>query len=123
MAWFRCSGGSGGTSGGFAKHDFTGVTLTANTYIDENNGTQKSSNNWSSTDYIEIQGSEMTFAGGLVRYGSNSKYNAFYDANKTYISGFNCYNDLPVDIPNNAKYMRLSCQTNYFSMTNYYFIG
>lgn len=82
-----------------------------NVYIDLNNGSEIAYNGWSATDFIDI--SSIT-DGVVYRLGqiSVSVYNAFYDTNKNYISGFQGvgYNGGNT-IPNNAVYVRFSTAT------------
>lgn len=82
-----------------------------NVYIDLNNGSEIAYNGWSATDFIDIS----SITDGIVyRLGqiSGSVYNAFYDTNKNYISGFQGvgYNGGNT-IPNNAVYVRFSTAT------------
>ena len=119
MAWFECTGGSGGgtTVTGYRRRYFG--TLIPNVYIDNNNGTAVSYNNWSATDFLEITGDETSVCrvGGDVY---NDKYNAFYDENKVFISSFNT-SDNQITIPQNAKYVRFSNITSTISSDGYFY--
>ena len=116
MTWFRCMGGNGGPGpSGFEKILFG--ELVPNVYIKDNDGTEAPYNSWSATDYIEISGDELTVVGTR-----GERYNAFYTSNKTFISSFYS-NGKPITIPQNAKYIRLSDQTNSMSSSYYIFCG
>ena len=74
-------------------------------YIDNTNGNLVSNNNWKYTDYIELDKVNQLEVSTTLA-GSYS-YNAFYDINKAFISNFTV-NSSTIDIPSNAKFMRLS---------------
>lgn len=83
-------------------------TLIANKYINKTNGQEVAYNGWSCTDFLEISGNTNSSLYRLnIIYLAD--YNAFYDSNKNFISGFGSgYVDT---IPNNAKYVRYSKTT------------
>ena len=77
-------------------------------YIDvNNNGVVADNTSWKCTDFIRIsEGARYlevstTLNGGTV-------WNAFYDADKNYITHFDAMQSL-IEVPNNATYFRLSC--------------
>ena len=74
-------------------------------YIDNTNGNLVSHNNWQYTDYIELD--EVNQLEVSTTLAGSYSYNAFYDINKTFISNFSV-NSSTIDIPSNAKFMRLS---------------
>ena len=92
-------------------------------YIDENDGSEQEQSTWSATDFLEIEGNAIFFTGTFLQYSSNI-YNAFYDADKNYISRYTLPTnpDNGVTIPANAKYVRFSCRTNLYQ-SNHYFFG
>lgn len=83
-------------------------SLIPNVYIDLNNGAEIAYNGWSATDYIDISDNSDGVVYRLGQIGQNV-YNAFYDANKNFISSFGGvgYNGGNT-IPNNAVYVRFS---------------
>lgn len=105
MAWIRSNKKSSG-GGDYTDTAWDG-TLIANTYIDVNTGSQLSYNGWSSTDYIDINSAEKLYRCGSI---VNVNYNAFYNSSKAYISGFGAGSI--TNAPANAKYVRLSGETN-----------
>ena len=74
-------------------------------YIDNTNGNLVSNNNWKYTDYIELD--EVNQLEVSTTLAGSYSYNAFYDINKAFISNFSV-NSSTIDIPSNAKFMRLS---------------
>lgn len=73
---------------------------------------------WLTTDFIEVEpNTKYTLSG--IRYGSSSRYHAWYDSNKNPISAFPRYvpagqNDSQtVTSPSNAKYIRFSIYNGY----------
>ena len=110
MTWFKCQFGNGG--GGSSSGDYTDTlwdgSVIANTYIDTNTGNQISYNGWSSTDYLDLQDADVLYRTGGM---STINYNAFYNSNKTYISGFGA--GTAIAIPSTAKYARLSAALKY----------
>lgn len=127
MAWFRCTGGNSGGGGTYNRYEIDNSTLISGIYIDENNGTERTENTWSATDFLEVDGNSLVFMGNILNYSVNI-YNAFYDENKNYVARLTIPNPFrqegfePIAIPSNAKYMRISCQTALFT-TNSYFMG
>ena len=116
MAWIRSHKKSSGGGGDFVKIYFG--ELVPNTWISSNDGKQYSEGNWSSTDYLEVIGGEPLV---VMNNGGDSQYNAFYDENKDYISGFNT-NGKPVTVPQNAKYIRMSNASYLISADMYYLV-
>lgn len=75
-------------------------------YITDTDGTLTDYKNWVSTDYIDI--SELDI---LIAYSNaGTKYCAFYDNAKKFISNFNINEKRwkSIKIPTNAKYIRIS---------------
>lgn len=79
-------------------------------YISISNGSVVSYDNWKYTDFIEIDGGVTTLQ---FKTSSDSSlgYNAFYDSNKSFIKTINV-GDVTTTVPENARYFRLSIQTN-----------
>lgn len=82
-------------------------------YISDTDGSVVSPyNNWSYTDYISL--SNIGALTELYTGGAGfSKYNAFYDSNKNFISSITVPKDVEynIQIPSNAAYVRFSNQT------------
>lgn len=105
------------------KSDLTGAaiirnvdigTLKTGKYIDNNDGSEKGTATWSATDYIDIS----MYGGITVECNRDSAYNAYYDEDMEYISGFSVINgSTKLTIPNNAKYIRMSNVTANMSAT------
>ena len=74
-------------------------------YIDNTNGSLVSNNNWKYTDYIELD--EVNQLEVSTTLAGSYSYNAFYDINKAFINNFSVNSSI-IDVPSNAKYMRLS---------------
>ena len=102
MAWFRCSGGSGGAGSNYTDSAWDG-SLNENVYIDKTNGQEVAWTGWAATDYIDIGGQTVIYRGGKI---SGADYNAWYDSSKAFISGFG--NGSMDTVPQNAKYVRYS---------------
>jgi hypothetical protein len=92
-------------------------TLTPDTWISNTSGNIQSYAGYTSSDYIFVDGISTLF----FVYLKNSVYvdaagffGAYYDVNKTYIKGF-AGTALGATIPSNAKYVRISNESKYFS--------
>lgn len=83
--------------------------LIANTYINQNTGNQQGYSNWSSCDYIDVEGFNYIQVPYPFR-SSNYIYGAYYDKDKKRIS-----NTASLTVPSNAKYVRLSTTTADFT--------
>ena len=84
-------------------------------YIDSSNGDLIPYNGWHYTDYIELENNDDLYVS--TSNGVDNEYNAFYDSNKAfirnlYISG-NSDHRIINYVPQNAKYVRLSCESKY----------
>lgn len=84
-------------------------------YIDGSNGDLIPYNGWHYTDYIELENNDALYVS--TSKGVDNEYNAFYDSNKAfirnlYISG-NSDHKIISYVPQNAKYVRLSCESEY----------
>lgn len=77
-------------------------------YIDvDNNGVVAYNTTWKYTDFIQIsEGVQYLEASTTSINGTN--WNAFYDADRNYITNFNVAQSL-IEVPTNAVYFRLSC--------------
>ena len=71
-------------------------------YINDANGNVGHNSNSKSSDYIEVSPNTNYY----ITYIPSGRWGAWYDDNKTYISGITGYN--VVASPNNAKYMRVT---------------
>lgn len=96
------------------------ITWTNGGYIDKTNGNVISDSGWHYTDYIELKNNSGLYV--VTNKESDNEYNAFYDSNKNfiknlYIKGYSYYSPIK-DVPKNAKYVRLSCES--FSFINLY---
>ena len=81
------------------KNLFDKSAVTKNTYIPHGSGVITSLNDFNSSDYIPVKGNTNYRASGETQQG------AYYDANKSYISGFNNTTDILLT-PTNARYIR-----------------
>ena len=104
-------------------------TLVPNTYIAAGSGEERTYNGCSATGYIEIDPDNYyyVFTGKLTAQQGDdwdATTNAYYDANKEYISGFsnNAGSGAPSDrdtyfheFPSTAKYIRISQESSAFS--------
>lgn len=91
-------------------------TLKPNYYIDSNNGNEIYNENpvFHSSDYIEVKPNSPYTA-------NQSNQWAWYDKEKTYISG-NSNTDLPYQTrisPSNAKYLRITVNSNYINIDDF----
>lgn len=115
--WSGTSGGTGGDSGGDSGGDdaawTSGVAYTlvpiAGGYISYTNGEVLSDATWAYTDYMPCAGAaKMTYTNNNYR----SRYNAFYDTNKTFISSFEMSATgslkMEITVPESAAYFRIS---------------
>ena len=91
-----------------------------NEYINGSTGATVSDSSSARTDYIEVTGGETISIMYFTNWAS-ANYAAYYDENKTYISGMgltkNVWNVLTV--PSNAKYFRLSAEQTNMTTTSY----
>ena len=71
-------------------------------YIQYNNGILRENQDYFATDFIPISGGQT-----YISNANNYEQGAFYDSNKTYISGYTKINT-PVQAPQNACYIRMS---------------
>lgn len=111
MGWVRCAE----IVGGYQKRYFG--TLIPNIYIDNNSGAEVSYAGWSATDFLEVSGDTTVMVGTP---DGNQYYNCFYDENKNYISYFYS-NARPITIPSNARYLRVSAESNAISPLAYFY--
>lgn len=84
-----------------SKNLFNLATVTAGFYIANNNGLLGTLAGYNASDWIQIQPNTDYKLSGTTEQG------AFYDANKTYISGFTNGSIIPTS-PSNAAYIRLT---------------
>lgn len=99
------SGGSGEISDKNAT--YYDITYKNNVYISEKDGSEISETGDHATDFLDIGNYNHILAYHVDSWG-NKFYNAFYDENKAFITNFNVNNWSYVEIPENAKYCRLS---------------
>ena len=95
------------------KNYFDLNKITRDKWIRNTNGAEDTYVGWSATDFIPTFSAEYMFA-MILSNGSytelNGVYGAFYNADKTFISGF--FGKLSdTSIPSNAKYLRISQET------------
>lgn len=81
--------------------------------VSRDNGSIVANSSYSHSDYIDISGYDKL----TTRASMDSAFNAFYDANKQFISAFTIRNgvDNILIFPSNAVYMRVSSQTENFN--------
>lgn len=83
--------------------------LYENKYIRASDGSMQTLQDWSATDYIEVNGVSQIM---IHSTALNTQSNAFYDSAKNFISTFSIIDgDTIVNVPSNAKYFRLSNTT------------
>lgn len=99
-------------------------TLTANTYIDADNGQRKNWDGETSTDFLEVDSDHYyAFSGDWGTHGGgawDNNCNAQYDANQQYLSGFNFSGAagrafVLLSFTSSVKYIRLSQATELFT--------
>ena len=79
---------------------------TAKRYINYNTGEMRTSDDWSATDYIEIEPNTSYTLSGITNSGWTAG-TSFYDSGKTFISSVYS-TTYTFTTPTNAKYLRLS---------------
>lgn len=92
-------------------------TVTHDTWISNTSGNIQSYTGYTSSDYIFIDGISTIFfvyLNNSVYVDAGGFFGAYYDVNKTYIKGFAGVT-LGATIPSNAKYVRVSNESKYFS--------
>ena len=91
-------------------------TITSDIWISNTSGNIQPYSGWSATDYIPIDGLSTLFF-VCIRNGIyedvGGNFGAYYDVNKTYITGFDGV-PLGRTIPTNAKFVRISNESKYF---------
>lgn len=92
---------SADTLGTFKRIDYA---IVKNSYISNSNGADTAYSGWDRTDWISVDGIERL----RVVWSTSSTYNAWYDADKKFISAFNANTDTTLNVPANAKYCKLS---------------
>lgn len=96
------------------------ITWTNGGYIDKTNGNLITNDGWHYTDFIELKNNSALYV--VTNKESDNEYNAFYDSNKKFIKNLyingNSYYSLIKGIPQNAKYVRISCES--YSFINLY---
>ena len=78
-----------------------GFTVKNNVYIDSK-GVETPYSGWDATDFIDIGNATKIFA------NTNNQWNAWYKADQTFLSVANFTSKTYLDVPANAKYIRLS---------------
>lgn len=79
--------------------------------VDNNSGSLFRSAALSASDYINISG-ESYIRATYITSGVANQYGAFYDENKTYISGYSGYSNA-IAVPQNAVYTKITARTEY----------
>lgn len=88
---------------------YTDLTVVANEYILDTNGSFATYNSWSRTGYVPCDGASSLTIPSLPGTGGDSKYNAFYTENKTFISNFVIkHSEVNISVPANAYYFAVS---------------
>ena len=83
-------------------------TVDPGKYVSDTDGTVYESNGTSASDYVLVTGLSYI----CVTETGLRQWMAFYDAEKTYISGANGYSD-PISVPENAVYARFTITNDY----------
>ena len=94
-----------------SKNLFDKSTAVAGYGVDNNSGGLFRSTALSASDYINISG-ESYIRATYITSGVANQYGAFYDNNKTYISGYSGYSNA-IAVPQNAVYTRITARTEY----------
>ena len=99
----------------FGQNDYE-VAWTKGGYITNGNLVLNPTSVWSYSDFVEIINREkgVLYVTNILNDTDNS-YNAFYDVDKNYISNFTVNKGAfrqEISIPQNARYVRMSCNTN-----------
>ena len=84
-------------------------TNTADGYIDDATGEITGGAYYQHTDYIPVVGGQKVY---IMTDQTSARWGAWYDENKTYISGITNYTQTEATAPNNARYIRLTCKTS-----------
>lgn len=79
--------------------------------VDNDSGNLFLSAMLSASDYINISG-ESYIRAKYITSGVANQYGAFYDSNKTFISGYSGYSNA-IAVPQNAVYTRITVKTEY----------
>ena len=89
-----------------------------NTYIYNSDGTERYSDTYSSSDFIELTDCKKF----VIECQEGSYSNALYDENHIFLQGIE-YNAgiTEFDKPSNAKYLRISCHTNFLETASVIF--
>lgn len=88
------------------------------TYIFNEDGSERSSEGYSSSDYIDLTGHKKF----VIECQEASESNALYDENHNFLQGIEYkagYTEF--DVPSNAKYLRISCTKKSFETTKIIF--
>jgi hypothetical protein len=88
----------------YSKNKFNKATITDNAFISGDNGTVITGHgSYGASDYILVKGdSKYTFTNIVAQHF------AWFDNNKTFISGFTSLQTMPVTSPSNAAYVRVT---------------
>lgn len=108
MAWYRCTGGNGGSSGGGDYKSIWDGALISDIYINYGTGQEVSYQGWSATDYLDLSDNSD---GYFYRAGAwrAATYGSFYDSAKNFLSACPAADNYgKTQIPANAKYVRVS---------------
>lgn len=81
-------------------------SIIENEYVSNTNGTFKPEQGTLRTDYTPCLGVDLLYFS--ARENQTRQYNAFFDENKNFITGFYIYNTNYVDVPDNAAYFVIS---------------
>lgn len=97
-----------------AELEFVDIgTLVPNVYIDRGSGSEIGYGGWYATDFLDIGDYSIVYR---VSSLLGADWNAWYDSNKTYISGFGSSS---VDnVPTGAKYVRYSSDSRMTDTNN-----
>ena len=81
-------------------------TIIENEYVSPDDGTFKPEQGTLRTDYTPCLGASWLYFSKAE--GATRKYNAFFDENKNFVSGFSLFNQNYVEIPSNVAYFVIS---------------
>lgn len=110
---FKCIGTVEIVRGDWVNGKAFELSLINGAFINDSNGTVSTYEGWATTDYLNCGKAstlEITSSSSTI---SSSRYNAFYDGNKEFISNFSI-TTIPcnIEVPTTAQYVRISNKTD-----------
>lgn len=91
------------------------TAATSGKYVRDTDGSIRNSNDSYASDYIDVSNITTLYPQYFTSASPVKQWAAFYDSNKTFVSGFSGYNQA-ITVPNNAVYVRLTVDNNYINV-------